>query len=85
MALLLLTLPEIIARVRYFNGLRSLSPGSFLDRSVTLPNIHGQVFYVLRVDDCQQQHYVEMLKLHPIARMPEWGVVDFLLNAEMEE
>lgn len=79
--LLLLTRDQLVARIQQLNFLRLIGQ---CDRSTTLENVPGQTFYILRVEQQLEQHYVEMLSIHPIGRMPEWGVVDFLVNAEME-
>lgn len=81
----LLTCAQIIRRVRQ---LRTEWGGDWHPFAASAPivlfGVPSQRFFVLRVDQADEAHYVRELGLYPIARMPEWGVVDFLINADVE-
>lgn len=98
---LLLTRAEIVSeikrRISFFETAIRERTGILRDERdvpcdpVTLPNVRGQRFYVLRVDEQDEEHYIRELGYHPIARMPEaewkgaeWKCVDFLVNVEIE-
>lgn len=77
----LLTRAQIVERVQFSRQNHSpFNPPFFM-----LPGVRGQFFYILRVDQQDEAYYVTILGWHPIARMPQWKAVDFLLNVEMEE
>ena len=82
---------QVVARVQSLNDIHAsamvmgLGVPGYMPHPVTIPGVPGQWFYVLRVAAHTEAHYIGILGWHPISRMPEKDVVDFLLNVKMEE